>query len=154
MINLSSQQSLAKVLQLKHQLQNTKKGDSSISDFVLKIKTIGDSLKVAGQNVSDNDLILSVLHGVGHEYDSVVTFVTSQWISTSFQEVDQAFLWSLFKVFGRVRDIYLSAATERRKIGYAFVRFGRFGTIEKARRVADKTNVMHVFGWPIRVKVA
>ncbi|KAK2640223.1 hypothetical protein Ddye_028018 [Dipteronia dyeriana] len=137
MINLSSQQSLAKVLQLKHQLQNTKKGDSSISDFVLKIKTIGDSLKVAGQNVSDNDLLLSVLHGVGHEYDSVVTVVTSQWSSTSFQEVDQAFLWSLFKVFGRVRDIYLSAATERRKIGYAFV---RFGTIEKARRVADKTN--------------
>ncbi|KAK2653502.1 hypothetical protein Ddye_013358 [Dipteronia dyeriana] len=66
-------------------------------------------------------------------------------------QVDQAFLWSLFKVFGKVRDIYLSAFTERRKIGYAFM---RFGTIEEARRVADKTNGMHVFGWSIRAKVA
>ncbi|KAK2639074.1 hypothetical protein Ddye_026869 [Dipteronia dyeriana] len=66
-------------------------------------------------------------------------------------QVDQAFLWSLFKVFGRVRDIYLSTATERRNIGYVFV---RFGTIEEARRVADKTNGMHVFGWLIRAKVA
>ncbi|KAK3199603.1 hypothetical protein Dsin_023018 [Dipteronia sinensis] len=65
--------------------------------------------------------------------------------------MDQPFLWHLFKVFGRVRDIYLSAANPRRKIGISFV---RFETLDEARRVAEQTNGMHVFGWPIRTKVA
>ena len=60
---LFSQQSLAKFLQLKHQLQNVKKGSNTISEFVLKTKTIGDSIKAAGQIVSDFDLILSILNG-------------------------------------------------------------------------------------------
>ena len=41
--NFYSPQSLAKVLQPKHQLQNVKKGSSSIGDFVLKVKTLGDN---------------------------------------------------------------------------------------------------------------
>ncbi|KAL5763324.1 hypothetical protein ACOSP7_019588 [Xanthoceras sorbifolium] len=44
-----SQQSLPKILQLCQQLQNIKKGSNSISDFVLKIKNIGDALMAAGE---------------------------------------------------------------------------------------------------------
>ena len=81
---LFSQQSLAKVLQLKHKLQNIKKGTGSVSDFVLKVKTIGDNLKAAGQTVSENDLILSILHGVGRDYDSIVSVITSQRSNVTF----------------------------------------------------------------------
>ncbi|KAK0598074.1 hypothetical protein LWI29_031379 [Acer saccharum] len=89
---LFSQQSLAKVLQLKHQLQNIKKGTSSAADFVLKVKTVGDSLKGTGQTVSDNDLILSMLSGVGRDYDSVVSVVISQRNNISPQEVQYLLL--------------------------------------------------------------
>ncbi|KAL5737446.1 hypothetical protein ACOSP7_030207 [Xanthoceras sorbifolium] len=41
---LYSQKSMAKVLQLKHQLQNARKGSLSISEYFLKIKTLGDEL--------------------------------------------------------------------------------------------------------------
>ncbi|KAK2635471.1 hypothetical protein Ddye_030263 [Dipteronia dyeriana] len=58
--------------------------------------------------------------------------------------MDQSCLWNLFKVFGRVRDIHLSAASETRKIGFAFV---RFGTLEEVRRVTEKMNGMRVYGW-------
>ncbi|KAK3205846.1 hypothetical protein Dsin_019892 [Dipteronia sinensis] len=77
--------------------------------------------------------------------------LVSIFVDNLNQQVDQPFSWNLFKVFGRVRDIYLSTATVHRKIGYAFV---RFGTIEEARRMAEKTNDMHIYGWSIRAKMA
>ncbi|KAL5745143.1 hypothetical protein ACOSP7_026289 [Xanthoceras sorbifolium] len=54
-------QSMANVLQLKQQLQNTRKGSESISDYILKIKTLGDGLRAAGQTVSEFDLVLSIM---------------------------------------------------------------------------------------------
>ncbi|KAK3188253.1 hypothetical protein Dsin_027814 [Dipteronia sinensis] len=77
--------------------------------------------------------------------------LVSIFVDNLNHQVDQRFLWDLFKVFGRMRDIYLSAATVHMKIGYAFV---RFGTIEEAKRVAETMNGMYVFGWPIRATVA
>lgn len=63
---------MTRVLQLKQQLQNIKKCSSSISDFILKVTTIGDDLRAANQVVTDYDLILTIMNGVGHEYDPVV----------------------------------------------------------------------------------
>ncbi|KAL5818483.1 hypothetical protein ACOSQ4_022325 [Xanthoceras sorbifolium] len=53
-----SQQSLAKILQLRQQLQNIKKGSDSISYFVLKIKNIGDALMAVGE---EEDLMADLL---------------------------------------------------------------------------------------------
>ncbi|KAL5753577.1 hypothetical protein ACOSP7_021797 [Xanthoceras sorbifolium] len=72
---LYSQKSMAKVLQLKQQLQAMKKGGCFVSDFALKIKAV------------DNDLVLSILNGIGHEYDLVVVFISSQRLTMSLQEV-------------------------------------------------------------------
>ncbi|KAL5740224.1 hypothetical protein ACOSQ2_029404 [Xanthoceras sorbifolium] len=69
--NLYSQKSMAKILNLRQQLQTIRKGSHSVSDFVLKIKNIGDALSAAGEEVSERDLLLSLMHGVGHEYDAV-----------------------------------------------------------------------------------
>ncbi|KAL5854003.1 hypothetical protein ACOSQ4_003805 [Xanthoceras sorbifolium] len=71
-----SQQSMAKILQLRQQLQSVKKGADSISDFVLKIKNISDALLGAGEEVNEKDLLLSLMSGVGHEYDPVVLLLT------------------------------------------------------------------------------
>ncbi|KAL5839746.1 hypothetical protein ACOSQ4_012354 [Xanthoceras sorbifolium] len=69
---------MAKVLQLKQQLQNTKKRTLSISDYFLKIKTLGEALMVAGQIVTEYNLVLSVISGLGHDYDLVVVLLSSQ----------------------------------------------------------------------------
>ncbi|KAL5769787.1 hypothetical protein ACOSP7_013941 [Xanthoceras sorbifolium] len=84
--NLYSQKSMAKVLQLKQQLQNTKKGSLSISDYFLKIKTLREALKAAGQTITEYDLVLSVMSGLGHDYDSVVVLLSSQHKSVSLQD--------------------------------------------------------------------
>ncbi|KAL5840724.1 hypothetical protein ACOSQ4_013332 [Xanthoceras sorbifolium] len=70
--NLYSQKSMAKILNL--------------SDFVLKIKNIGDALSVAGEEVSKRDLLLSLMYGVGHEYDAVVVLISSQQTTMSLEE--------------------------------------------------------------------
>ncbi|KAK3199059.1 hypothetical protein Dsin_022474 [Dipteronia sinensis] len=65
--------------------------------------------------------------------------------------VDQQGLWSIFRVFGRVRDLYLSPITRSRRSCFAFV---RFATREEAEKVVKQTNGMHVYGWPIVSKIA
>ncbi|KAK3185034.1 hypothetical protein Dsin_032320 [Dipteronia sinensis] len=64
---------------------------------------------------------------------------------------DVACLWSVFKVFGRVRDIFLSSKLRFRKSNYAFI---RFDSKEEADRVAKTVPGMHVNGWPISSKLA
>lgn len=50
---------------------------TSIPDNCDQIRTLVDHLALAGDPLSDSDLILYLLHGLGPEYDSVVTAVTS-----------------------------------------------------------------------------
>ncbi|KAL5758948.1 hypothetical protein ACOSP7_021559 [Xanthoceras sorbifolium] len=83
--SMFSQQFMAKLLQLKQQLQGLKKGLSSINEYLLKIKEITDGLRSVGQAVSDQDLLLNALNGLGQEYDSVVVLV-SQHNYISFHE--------------------------------------------------------------------
>ncbi|KAL5841915.1 hypothetical protein ACOSQ3_012518 [Xanthoceras sorbifolium] len=83
---LFSSESLAKVMQLKQELQNAKNGSSTISEFVLKVKSYGNSLKSARQVVTDKDLLLSVLNGLGHDYDPVVALLSQQQSSITLYE--------------------------------------------------------------------
>ncbi|KAK3226724.1 hypothetical protein Dsin_006586 [Dipteronia sinensis] len=76
--------SLAKALNFN--LQNVKKGSSSVNDFVLKVKTISESLRAVGQKISEYDQILSILNGVGSEYDAIPRVIMSQREKISLQE--------------------------------------------------------------------
>ncbi|KAL5812488.1 hypothetical protein ACOSQ3_027438 [Xanthoceras sorbifolium] len=76
--NLYSQRSIEKILNLRH-------------DFVLKIKNIGDALSAVGEKVSERDLLLSLMHGVGHEYDAVVVLISSQRMTMSLEEAQKLY---------------------------------------------------------------
>lgn len=47
--------SLSHTIELRRQLQNIQKGNLSISDYLLKIKTIVDELSAVGQVVNESD---------------------------------------------------------------------------------------------------
>ncbi|KAL5788342.1 hypothetical protein ACOSP7_005291 [Xanthoceras sorbifolium] len=68
-------------------VQQSMKGTLSISDFIMKIGTIGDALITAVHEVSDYDIILSILNGLGHEYDPVVVLISSQAKTMNVQDV-------------------------------------------------------------------
>ena len=67
-------------------LQTTKKGATSIEEFILKMKTNANALITTGHQIFDDELILYILGGLGLEFDSVVVNVTSH-DSITLQEV-------------------------------------------------------------------
>ncbi|KAK6150976.1 hypothetical protein DH2020_015908 [Rehmannia glutinosa] len=76
--NLFRTQSQARVMHLKSLLQNLKKEDLSISEYILKMQSIADDIQAAGKTVDDDDLMIYILHGLGPEYESVVVNLTTR----------------------------------------------------------------------------
>ncbi|KAL9426374.1 hypothetical protein AB3S75_033203 [Citrus x aurantiifolia] len=75
---LFASQSKARILQLKMQLQTTKKNAMTMSDYVNKMKNLADSLAMAGKYVTEDDLISYILAGLGTKYDPVVVNITAR----------------------------------------------------------------------------
>ncbi|KAI9174729.1 hypothetical protein LWI28_021923 [Acer negundo] len=98
----------------------------------------------------------NLVHGYGRDKVAHERFkdfrenLVSIFVDNVNDQVDTMCIWGIFKPFGKVRDVYFAEVNSKRKIGYAFV---RFGSLEKAKKVAGLTNGMHVYGSLIRVKV-
>ncbi|EXB75374.1 hypothetical protein L484_012748 [Morus notabilis] len=75
---LFSVRAKARVLPLKIQLHTTRKRSMSVYDYFAKMEGISDSLALAGYEVPEEDLILSILAGLPQEYDVVVYTITHQ----------------------------------------------------------------------------
>ncbi|KAK2634544.1 hypothetical protein Ddye_029336 [Dipteronia dyeriana] len=65
--------------------------------------------------------------------------------------MDSVCLLGLFKTFGKVRNVFLSAENSSRRSRFAFI---RFEIVNEAIKVAKTTNGMHVYSWPIVTKLA
>lgn len=61
--------------------------NSSVDDYILKIRGYADQLAAAGKNISDNDLILVILRGFVVEFESVVVNLTTRSYVLNLQEV-------------------------------------------------------------------
>lgn len=85
-------QTKANVIQLKTQLRNLRKGSLSVSDFLLKIKKIIDSLFSIGCSFTEADHIEAILEGLPEEYTSFIVSVTSRSDSYSVIEIESLLL--------------------------------------------------------------
>ncbi|KAH9685572.1 retrovirus-related pol polyprotein from transposon RE1 [Citrus sinensis] len=65
-------QSKVRYLPLKMQIQSTKKGSLSISDYFNKMKKIADSLAIGGNPITSNEFIMHLLTGLDENYESLV----------------------------------------------------------------------------------
>ncbi|CAA0825600.1 Unknown protein [Striga hermonthica] len=74
-------------MQYKLKLQAMKKAGLSMREFFNRIKNHCDILAIAGEKVSEQNHILHILTGLGHEYDSVVVNVTSRFPPHTLAEV-------------------------------------------------------------------
>lgn len=62
-------QSKARYMPRKMQIQSTKKGSLSVSDYFNKMKKIADSLAIRGNAISSNELIMHLLTGLDDNYE-------------------------------------------------------------------------------------
>ncbi|KAK6119358.1 hypothetical protein DH2020_046899 [Rehmannia glutinosa] len=83
-------QSKARVMHLRNLLLNTKKGDSTIEEYFLKMRSIVDNLHVVGKIISDEDLISYILAGCGSEYEAVIVNLSARVGDISLQDAQYA----------------------------------------------------------------
>ncbi|KAF7813162.1 Retrovirus-related Pol polyprotein from transposon TNT 1-94 [Senna tora] len=87
-----SNATLARERQLKNDLRNTKKGSSSMSKFVLKIKKVADALVAIGLPVSKHDHIEAILDGLGEDYEGFITSFSMRKDDYSVSEIEALLL--------------------------------------------------------------
>lgn len=68
-------------------LQTLKKVDMSIKEYFVKMKDVTDLINVSdGQALTDNELLLYILEGLGSEYEFVVVHLTSRQGAITLEE--------------------------------------------------------------------
>ena len=75
---MSTSHSRARTMQIHYQLATLKKGNLSIVDYFQKFTNLVDTLVAVDQPLSNSELTSFLLAGLGSDYDSLVTFVTTR----------------------------------------------------------------------------
>ncbi|KAL5574968.1 hypothetical protein UlMin_016667 [Ulmus minor] len=65
----------ARIMQLRLELQSTKKGSMAMIDYIMKIKGAADNLAAIGEPVLEQDQVMNLLGGLGSDYNAVVTAI-------------------------------------------------------------------------------
>ncbi|KAL5759966.1 hypothetical protein ACOSQ2_018804 [Xanthoceras sorbifolium] len=77
---------MTQIMHIRSQLQTLKIGAMGITDIVVKMKGIVDSLIAAGQTISELDLVSYILGGLGQEFDTVIATITAKKGEITLQE--------------------------------------------------------------------
>lgn len=70
--------SQAKIMQLRIQLTSLQKKGMSMDDYYQKVKKIADTMAMVGEPLKEQEIIAYLLTGLGSDYDSLVTSVTTR----------------------------------------------------------------------------
>ncbi|XP_011016404.1 PREDICTED: uncharacterized protein LOC105119910 [Populus euphratica] len=87
LIRLYAGKSRTRVMQLKEDLTLSNHGSRSVSEFLQGIKVIADELAIIDHPVSDDDLTLYILNGLGIEFRENVAPIRARETSLKFKEI-------------------------------------------------------------------
>lgn len=75
------------VMSVKNQIQRCTKGDKSITDYLFSVKSLADELAVIDKSLSDDDITLFVLNGLGAEYNDIAASIRTRQHPFTFEEL-------------------------------------------------------------------
>jgi histone deacetylase 1/2 len=78
--------------QLRSELKNTKKMSKSVNEYLLRIKSIVNSLIAVGDFVSEQEQVDSILEGLPEEFNSFVMMVYSRFDTPTVEDVEALLL--------------------------------------------------------------
>jgi hypothetical protein len=84
---LFSAQSQSRIMQLKQQVSNMKKGSQTISAYFQKAQGLSHLLATVGKPIEASELVSHILAGLDAEYDPLVTSVTTRQDSISLNDL-------------------------------------------------------------------
>lgn len=85
--NHYAQRNLASASSLRFQLHDMSKGSKSIDDYLNHAKSLADALFSINKPVSDEDLVTTVLRGLGVEFSMLVTTILNKSTLPSFADL-------------------------------------------------------------------
>lgn len=85
-------QATARIMSYKRQLQNIKKDNMSIREYLSEIKNLCDLLESSGHKVSETEHVLSILNGLSDDFEAIVAVITSKESTPSVQYVSSLLL--------------------------------------------------------------
>ena len=87
-----SSSSRARIMQLRLQLQTTKKNSMSMIEYIMKLKNFSDSLAAIGEPVTEQDQIMNLLAGLGADYNAAVTSINARDNQLSIEAIHSLLL--------------------------------------------------------------
>ncbi|CAH9124652.1 unnamed protein product [Cuscuta epithymum] len=99
--------SRGRIISLKTTLSHTKKGSRSIPDYLTEMQAIADDLALAQNPVSDQDLLVHILNGLGPEYGDLTSAIRVRETPLPFSELQSI----LLEREERIREEAASAPT-------------------------------------------
>jgi hypothetical protein len=97
-----SSQSRARTVDTRIALATTRKDDMSISEYIIKMKSLADEMASAKKNVDDEELVSYILAGLDEEYNPVVfallarvepVSVVEAHSTSHLQKQDESYAW-------------------------------------------------------------
>lgn len=78
---------MAKLFELRSQLQNLKKDSLPATAYINKFKGLCNHLAAIGESISYNDRILYLLGGLGSKYNQFLTYVINRLDKPSIKDI-------------------------------------------------------------------
>ena len=76
-------------MQLKEELTLIQRGNRSIPDYLHAIKALADEIAIIDQLISDDDLTLYVLNGLGPDFREIAAPIRARETSLAFEELHE-----------------------------------------------------------------
>ncbi|CAH9114541.1 unnamed protein product [Cuscuta europaea] len=84
--------SRGRIISLKTTLARTTKGTRSITAYLTEIQAIADALALAQNLVSDEDLVINILNGLGSEYSEIISVIRVRQTALPIAELQDILL--------------------------------------------------------------
>ncbi|GMY25478.1 Acyl-CoA oxidase 4 [Fagus crenata] len=84
---LYASRSRTRAMQLKEELTLNQRGNRSIIDYLHVVKALADEIAIIDHPISDDDLTLYVLHGLGPDFREIAGPIRARESSLTFEEL-------------------------------------------------------------------
>ena len=85
--NLYASRSRTRAMQLKEELTLIQRGTRSITEYLHVVKALADEIAIIDHPISDDDLTLYVLNGLGPDFREIAAPIRAQESSLAFEEL-------------------------------------------------------------------
>jgi hypothetical protein len=70
--------SRAQKINVRLALTTTRKGDMSISEYIVKMKALGDEISAADKPIEEDELVAYIINGLDEEYEAVISAIVAK----------------------------------------------------------------------------